>query len=508
MRRSAAILFFLSVFTATIFVGLVHAQQPSPPQPAQPRQENAPLSAQEERLGPPPGGSPVFGPEYRAEEIEGNLANLSSCEDRFALGPHCEAVKALLEFIGRLGLSGASGPFPSCDPALIPLIAPLNLKVTTAIDFHKYSDGLLDEYRRNGPLRPFQKSELTALNDEAIRAIVKILQQNFYGRDLAFSDRPPLIHYEELARLAEQVLDYNFQLARWGVDAGFLTGARGYAVYQYVFNCIRPRDFRLIAEQMAARAYAVLLAANSQSYFSREAENLSKQRREHPLFWAWRTETDIIERGFPTDIYLGSDLRVRSRFAEELRCPIERPIRNFNGHLVRKPGLRLLPERPEFTFTAYELAPPPNDIEVTDCADKINSSGLPAINGLLISSLALLAPASGGSEEEFRGRLGRIAERITNLQRVLTARRWLEECLSPGPNPPPREACKALEESGSQWISSSTSQLIGPGPEIVREGTEQQRREAAEYRFMEQLSRYVRDSLSPRINFEEVRDRR
>lgn len=453
----------------------------------------------------PRSGTPLLHrPEIRAGEIEAKPANLKLCADPRALEPHCEAVKALHEFIESLGLSSTSSPFPSCDPALIPKIDPMNLKVTAAIDFHKLSDGVLHGYGTKGPLEPLDKSTLTQANDEAIRKIVRILQQYFYGHDASGSDYAPLIHYAELVRLAEQVLHHNFKLALWGVDARFLAGARGYAVYQYVFNCIRTRDFRLVAEQMSARAHAVWLAAVSQSYFGRVGKN--NQLLHRPDYWRWIAETQIIER-FPPQIFLGST--VQNPGSDERCRDISTPIiKNYYGFLTQKKGMRLIEGRDEFTYTAYDPASP--DIEENSCQTAINSRNAQSANALVIPGLARWPVAGTKDRDDFHDMLLNISNAINTHEKIVTGLAGLAECTS-SPSQPPRVACEALK----QWILASGFPQLQRALEqqgSQQEETEQQNQIGYEFDLLEELSADVRDVLSPAIKFEEKfeepRDRR
>jgi len=516
IRRTALILLLSGALASASLVGFVKAETPAPAPSATPLPTTPDI--REERRGPPlteKAQRPVGPAENRASELDAILESLNQCgspDPQLQLLPHCDAVKALLELVRGLGLASTSNPFPTCDPALIPLIGPMNLKVTTAIEFHKYSDSLLDNspFRPNNRrLSPLRKSELTALSDHAIRRIVEILSQYFFTQGAYRSENAPvLFNYKELVVLAERVLNYNFELAQWGVDAGFLTGARGYVVYQYVFNCIRTQDPRLVAAQMSARAYAVWLAANSESYFNREAENLSKQRRSRPRYYRWLAVTNILEGGrgygdgFPTGIYLGSNVRFRREFFEEQaqapapgECPRDAPVRNVYGYLKKTPNTPLLDKYPQlFPYTKYEPAEDPIR-GWRDCVATINSLGLPGLSGLVIPGMRNFEPTGGLNVSDHRERLRRIAELINSYLRIVTARSWLEECDS-SPTPPPADACKDLAQA--------VPQFVGPEQVVAAEETQQQSQETAEYKILERYSRYVRDSLSPLPLFEDL----
>jgi len=255
----------------------------------------------------------------------------------------------------------------------------------------------------------------------------------------------------------------------------------------------------------------VWLAANSESYFNREAENLSKKRRQRPRYYDWLAATRALDggrgrgAGFPMEIYLGTNVRFRPEFFEQQAqalqaCPSAAPVRNVYGYLEKKPNQPLLPnvsEAAQFTFTVYEPAKDQDPIRGwQECSERINSRGLPALNGLIIPGMRNFAPTGGLNISDHRERLRQIAAAITGFLRSATARRWLEECAT-NPDPPKPEACKALAEAAPQFI--------GPEQEIAAEETEQQNQETAEYKLLQKFSRLVRDNLSPALNFEDLR---
>ncbi len=260
------------------------------------------------------------------------------------ISAHYEATIALLNFFALLT------PFETENSIrrasfldMIKRLSDINLKVNTALEIRKHSDQLIKR-----TLSTTVKSDKTTQSDIRINKIIEILTPYFSGEG-PYSHEHSRLHHRVLTQLAREVLDLNFELAQWGHDS-FYTAARGYAVYQFVTDCVRQYSF----SPSTARAYALREAAESQSYFGIKVAELDAARNPRGLRPGPQAERYEVERklidgtygaGFPKEIYLGTELpdlnaggRIlprerREAAAREIGCPVGQ-VANYYGRLV------------------------------------------------------------------------------------------------------------------------------------------------------------------------------
>jgi hypothetical protein len=513
IRRIALTIGLASVFASANLVGPVRAQQQPPPPPQQQQaapggtnaqgttpSRNPPITDQRVKV---PSSNPTF------TESERYLI-LLDCYKPTApsiptkpsiLDPHCEATVALLNFIDRLGPFagpfGTSNPIPNCDPGMIGAINDINLKVNTAIEFHKYSDKIFDDRRYDQrKISPRDKSKGTTDNDIKIKLITDILAPYIVRYGSQRSDSAPLIYYRDLVRYAGDVLNINNDLSVWGVDVGFLTAARGYAIYQFVFNCVRTHDARVTAALMAARAHAVRTAAESESWFSQEIENIQGERSPRPALRRWLVENGLLDGGtrmgggFPRQIYLGSSHGFEYWTFEPTpgqSCP-RGQVRNFYGKLkaiYEKIGnLNVI--------TKFESD---GDV-IEECEYEINQNGWPAINALLTNATRAYVPKGGGQKADYEQMLKGIAGAITGHIARVTDEMELERC-ELGLNKDEEKCKKLAAELGRQ------REVI-----ITQDISEEKKQIVAELIALQRMAFVIRNILSPRPRHEDLRGHR
>jgi hypothetical protein len=337
------------------------------------------------------------------------------------ISAHYEATIALLNFFALLT------PFETENSIrrvsfldMIKRIGDINLKVNTALEIRKHSDQLIKR-----TLSTTVKSDKTTQSDIRINKIIEILNPYFSGEGL-YSHEHSRLHHRSLIQLAREVLDLNFELAQWGHDS-FYTAARGYAVYQFVTDCVRQYSF----SPSTARAYALREAAESQSYFGIKVAELDAARnprglRPGPLAERYEVERKLIDgaygAGFPREIYLGTELpeltgprilpRERREAARDIGCPAGQ-VANYYGRLVgnSERGFQLDPEK------AFEKV----------CATEINDRKAAGINGLLMNRFRDFSPRGYHSENDFRNMLQELNNTLNQHLRNLARLKQNEE---------------------------------------------------------------------------------
>jgi hypothetical protein len=497
IRRVALTILLAGILSGAVLVGVVSAQQTPPTQQAPPTQQSA------------PGGSRTPLPTDRRTSVPQSNPSLTDAERYLALldcykptkplgfDPHCEATVALTNFISRLDQFGPTNPFPSCDLGMVGAINDINLKVNTAIEYHKFSDRIFDDPRFDQrKIDPRDKSRWMTENDLAIYRIVEIL--------MPYSARPgsssfgftPVLYHRDVVRHAADVLELNNKLSAWGLDVAFLTTARGYAIYQFVINCVSAQDLRQTTAAMAARAYAVRTAAESESFFSQEILNLNNDRVPRPALRRWLVENDLIEGGgrkgggFPRQIYLGSSHGFEyysRRLSPEFECS-RGLVRNFYG------TLREVRERIGNldVITKFE----PVGVE-SQCEYEINQDRRPAINTLLTLRTLPYVPLGGGVKDDYEQLLKGIADAITGHIRNIIDQKDFEAC-ELGLLLNQEERCKQLAASfGRQRQATIASDLSEEKKQIV-----------AELTALQSMALVIRNILSIRPRPEQLRYRR
>ncbi len=370
----------------------------------------------------------------------------------------------------------------------------LNLKVSTAIELYKHSERVLaNDTDYNRKISTAEKALLMRDNDVVLHHIAMILTSHFDRRSSSRHAFGPMIHYRDLTRQAEEALRLNIKLAEWGMDAGFLAAGRGYAIYHFVFNCIRSQDPHLIALQMSARAFAVRTAAESESYFSGRSLRLDRFRPPRPKLQQWEVEKQIIDGGrgygggFPEKIFLGSEHGfTRPRFGGQdlttARCK-EGEVRSYYGNLKRvgasAPGVIRL----------FELDGGPdiiNGVE-SDCQSEINAWGREAISLLLTNGFRGLFPQGGKDQRGYEIMLGGIVEAINGHITRITRDRDYEACVERGD-----ANCALIIAGGTTEDQRSRAREAREERDEVAERA----RRGEEYKALREYAEAIRNALS------------
>lgn len=469
IRRIALTVLLAGILASAILVDLVTAQQPPPNQQSRPNQQSAPGGSRTPLATDRRTNVPQTNPSLTDAERYLSLLECYKPNKPLTFDPHCEATVALTNFISRLDHFGPSNPFPTCDLSMVGEINDINLKVNTAIDFHKFSDRIFYDSRFDQrKINPRDKSRWMTENDLAIYRIVEILMPYSVRSGLSNFGFTPVLYHRDIIRHAAEVLELNNRLSAWGLDVAFLTTARGYAVYQFVVNCVSPQEHRVTGAAMAARAYAVRTAAESESFFSQEILNLNNDRVPRPALRRWLVENDLIEGGgrkgggFPRQIYLGSTHGFEyysRRLAPEFECP-RGQVRNFYGNLreVRERAGNL------DVITKFE----PLGVE-SHCEYEINQDRRPAINTLLTLRTLPFVPLGGGERADYEQLLKGIADAITgHIQNIINQKDY--EACELGLLLNQEERCKQLAGLfGRQRQASLAADLSEEKKQIVEE---------------------------------------
>lgn len=347
-----------------------------------------------------------------------------------AINAHYEATVALIQFFDRLVPFSTSNSIPRADFLdMITRMGEINWKVNTVLQTRKRSDQILDAERKLGPA---QKAEKMTDSDVRIYRIIDILRPYFLGQGW-YRYEYSRQHHRNLMQTAYEVLNLGNDLSLWGMDA-FYTAARGYAVYQFVSDCIRQHRFA----PMTARAFALRVAADSHSYFGiRQAELTAAQApgatKPRPANQRYEVEQKLIDGGygggFPKDIYLGTDISsadVLRRFPRTDRdrtqdngCPAGQ-VANYYGRLVGD-------------FEKTFSVDPANPVEKI-CSTDINDRNSPSINGLMMNRFRDFSPKAFNSQEAYRNMLEDIKNTLNQHIRNITRAKQREDAAERDPN--------------------------------------------------------------------------
>jgi len=312
----------------------------------------------------------------------------------------------------------------------------INAAVNTALSTPKDADyWILDSFHPypillqyiNRTISPADKSRSMTESDVKIDQITTILADyDRYGTE------------SKLLELTEDVLNSGNELFNWGMDA-FLTSARGYAIYQFVRNCVTGRD----VSPSVVRAYAARTAAESEQYFYAQFERLNTLSPPRPILHRWEDEKVLIEGGpgagggFPKEIYLGTNIPPMAV------CADDKLFQNWYGTL--KYNNSIWAEYPAPPGSGFSID---GDGVSTECEDRINFKNRGAISTLIAARLEALGPTSDLTNEIARNRLQLIVEAINGQISRLTFEKLSEECLVDSSKDCPRVPGGAISGEG------------------------------------------------------------
>ncbi len=340
---------------------------------------------------------------------------------------HYDATKALIEALDRTAsLRGA--PFSTerrrnSKSELMETLNQLNAMytpVTTVLDIRKKTDDTIELDKKRG-LSPAKKSEFSTKIAISNARISDILTGLFTGSgdfdiNKIRSTKDGAAAVNNLIALTEDLLDASIKLSEWGPDA-FYSATRGYVTFQFVRDRIRVGR----SSPLLARAYILRIIGDSESYFALRAGSLTATPATTPTTSTspgttaappitansrYAFEKDMIDKRFPKEIYLGSEMPSRENGCERNQ------IINHYGK-----------------FTADSSFDSSFKLDGTDgwsssgCIAQINDRGAEAMNGLLGPIFKQFAPAAG-TEAGFKKTMRDTRDALNNLiQRVTNAKK-------------------------------------------------------------------------------------
>lgn len=317
---------------------------------------------------------------------------------------HHEATKALIQsYIRVAGLRNAAADSRSRLNSKDDLRSALeqhdsmHWAVKVALDSRKKTDEIIDK-EKDPHGRRISESEKIKLgsvvdikNNELKQALAELLAGSG-DFDLKKAQQQKIAR---LNLLAEDLLRAGRDLSSWGPDA-FYAMARGYAMFQFVRYCLRTGSggTRTTSSLILARAHTLKVIADSESYCAHRAASLAAPPPTLPtpppatgstpgeVTWTERHDVEkmLIDRYFPKEVYLGSQI------GRETRCDEPgRRIRNFYG---------------TFTNTSsFDRGFKMEGVSVSDCEATINARRREALNNVLSDRLKFPGPASGNAEQ-------------------------------------------------------------------------------------------------------------
>jgi hypothetical protein len=356
---------------------------------------------------------------------------------------HYDATRALIESLDRVaGLRGV--PFSTerrrnSKGELTEVLAQLNAMyapVTTVLDIRKKTDDIIETDRMRG-LTPAKKSEFgvkIAVNNARITDLLTDMLKGSGDFDInkIRSNQSGVTAVNNLISLTEDLLDSSIKLCEWGPDA-FYSAVRGYVTFQFVRDRIRVGR----SSPLLARAYVMKIIGDNESYLARRAASLTAPT---PTTSATPTTTattpapalsanaryafdkDMIDRRFPKEIYLGSEMGTR-----ENGCDRNQLINHYGKFTA------------DSNFdTGFRLEG--NDgWSASSCTSQINDRGAEAMNGLLGSIFKQFAPAMG-SEPGFKKTMRDTRDALNEMIRRVKAAKAREDGQAAPPTTTPTPA--------------------------------------------------------------------
>jgi hypothetical protein len=343
---------------------------------------------------------------------------------------HYDATRALIESLDRTaGLRGV--PFATerrrnSKSELMETLNQLNAMytpVTTVLDIRKKTDDTIELDKRRG-LTPAKKSEFStkiAINNARLSDVLTELFKG--GGDFDINairkSQSGANAVNNLISLTEELLDASIKLSEWGPDA-FYSATRGYVTFQFVRDRIRVGR----SSPLLARAYILRIIGDSESYFALRAGSLTATPATTPTSSTnpitnvttpappitansrYAFDKDMIDKRFPKEIYLGSELPNRENGCERNQ------IVNHYGKFTADSNF-------DSTFKLEGA----DGWSSSGCTSQVNDRGAEAMNGLLGSIFKQFAPAasteSGAKKtmRDTRDALNELIRRVTNAKK-------------------------------------------------------------------------------------------
>lgn len=337
---------------------------------------------------------------------------------------HYDATRALIESLDRTAALRGT-PFAverrrNSKSELNEALAQLNsmyTPVTTVLDIRKKTDDAI-EIDKKRSLTPAKKSEFSTKIAVANARITDMLAEMFRGGgdfdvNKVRSTPGGVAAVNALISLTEDLLDSSIKLSEWGPDA-FYSATRGYVTFQFVRDRIRVGR----SSPLLARAYILRIIADSESYFSLRGASLTAPPPVTPAPTTpgttastpaqpitansrYAIEKDMIDRRFPKEIYLGSEMPTADNGCARGQ------VKNHYGKFTANS-----------TFDGTFKLDGADGWSASGCVAQINDRGAESMNGLLGSIFKQFAPASG-SEAGYKKTMRDTRDAMNDLIRRL-----------------------------------------------------------------------------------------
>ncbi len=318
--------------------------------------------------------------------------------------------------------------------------------VKVALDSRKKTDEIIDKEKdpHGRRISESEKIKLGSIVDIKNNELKQTLAEILAGPgDFDIKKAQPA-KISRLNLLAEDLLRAGRDLSTWGPDA-FYAMARGYAMFQFVRYCLRtgPGGTRTTSSLILARAHTLKVIADSESYCAHRAASLAAPPPTLPtpvatgstsgdVTWTERHDVEkmLIDRHFPKEVYLGSQV------GRETRCDEPgRRIRNFYG---------------TFTSTSsFDRGFKMEGVSVSDCAPTINDRRREALNNILSDRLKFPGPSSGNSEQ-FREIMRGVEESLNAHIRFLKRQKEKE---NPPSEKPPQQTPPGADDVSREFTT-------------------------------------------------------
>jgi hypothetical protein len=362
--------------------------------------------------------------------------------DQWSKTPHYDATKPLIQFYSRVGslrlaASGSKSKLNS-KADLADALGQLNAiyaPVNTVLDIRKKSDDIIEGDKRRR-LTPQEKTKLGSEIDIKNSKLSDIWTDLFSGSgDFDLSKvrnaKGGSATIDKLIALSDELLKASIELSKWGPDA-FYAMARGYATFEFMRYCIRSSR----SSPLLARAYTLKVISDSESYFSLRAASLTatapttSSTSTTPATTAtapagsisanarYAVEKDMIDKRFPKEIYLGSELP-----NPENDCA-RGQIKNHYGKFTT-----------DSSFDSSFKLEGSDGWSASACTAQLNDRGAEALNGLLGTIFKQFAPTLG-TETSFKKTMRDTRDAMNDLARRLKAAKQREDGQTGQPTSP------------------------------------------------------------------------
>lgn len=375
---------------------------------------------------------------------------------------HYDATKALIESLDRTaslrGVPFSTERRRNSKSELAEALGQLNAMYTpvaTVLDIRKKTDDIIEFDKRRG-LTPAKKSEFStkiAINNARITDILTEMFKGGGDFDInkVRSNPGGVAVVNSLIALTEDLLDSSIKLSEWGPDA-FYAATRGYVTFQFVRDRIRVGR----SSPLLARAYILRIIGDNESYLASKAvapnapvastsSTTSSTTSTNPATTAttatqpasanarYAVEKDMIDRRFPREIYLGSEMPSADNACSRGQ------VKNHYGKFTADSNF-------DSTFKLDNT----DGWSASACVAQINDRGAESLNGLLGSIFKQFAPASG-TEAGFKKTMRDTRDALNDaIRRLKNAKAREDGQTVPTPTPTPTTPPPASDMDAQQ----------------------------------------------------------